>query len=430
MLDGSGSTSTGDTSTASNTDAATSWAATSQPEGFTGRYRSGPEDAPVRVVIFSDYQCSDCRGLEMQAKVLLGTRSDVSLSAKQFPLDVRCNPAMSTTMHENACKAAKIAEAAGLLRGNDGFWQMHHWLFERGGQFTDADLQRKLQEWGYDAAEFDRAMNSAEVAQRIRHDTLEAESLGIFFTPMVFINGVELRGYRTERALIRAVELIAASNPAPGSPLTDRPPAAASKYVDDWRHNPRQIMPQPFHVFPLGASAADAPVRIDVFADLQDANSAELDAKVRAHAEKLPNVVYVFHPFPFDQACNSVVSRTVNPLGCRAARAAETAGILGGDEAYWKMQQWLLANRESFTDQSLRAAATAQGLDADRYFETLESTPVSAAIGREVAAAKALNVNQLPSVYINGRFLPRWKHSETDIIGKVIETVTAQTNPQ
>jgi predicted DsbA family dithiol-disulfide isomerase len=120
----------------------------------------------------------------------------------------------------------------------------------------------------------------------------------------------------------------------------------------------------------------------------------------------------------------------VNPLGCRAARAAETAGILGGDEAYWKMQQWLLANRESFTDQSLRAAATAQGLDADRYFETLESTPVSAAIGREVAAAKALNVNQLPSVYINGRFLPRWKHSETDIIGKVIETVTAQTNPQ
>jgi protein-disulfide isomerase len=287
-----------------------------------------------------------------------------------------------------------------------------------------------LHEWGYDSAEFDQAKNSAEVAQRIRHDTLEAESLGIFFTPLVFINGVELRGYRTERALIRAVELIAAANPAPGSPLTDRPPAAASKYVDDWRHNPKQVMPQPFHVFPTDASAADAPVRIDVFADLQDANSAELDAKVRAHAERLPNVVYVFHPFPFDQACNSVVSRTVNALGCRAARAAETADILGGNEAYWKMQQWLMANRESFNDQTLRAAATSQGLDADRFFETLESTPVSAAIGREVAAAKALSVNQLPSIYINGRFLPRWKHSETDIIGKVIETVTAQTNPQ
>src|SRR5688572_896105 len=38
------------------------------PGGFTGRHRLGPENAPIRIVIFSDYQCRDCREMERQVK--------------------------------------------------------------------------------------------------------------------------------------------------------------------------------------------------------------------------------------------------------------------------------------------------------------------------------------------------------------------------
>lgn len=431
IIQGSGGTDSTTTNVTSSTATAPATAPTgvanastaaSQPQGFTGRYRSGPEDAPIRIVIFSDYQCNDCRNLEMQAKLLLGSRTDVSLSPKQFPLDIRCNPVLTSTMHDNACKAAKVAEAAGLLRGSEGFWQMHHWLFERGGDFSDPDLQRKLQEWGYDSAEFDQAMNSAEVAQRLRNDALEAQSLGILFTPMVFINGVELRGYRAERALIKAVDQISAANPKPALPLNDKPAQAATKYIGDWKFNPKQPMPEAVHAFPPGAPAASgAAVRVDVFGDLQDANTSELNAIVRGLVSKTPNAVYVFHAFPFDLSCNSTVSRTVNALACRAVRAAEAAAILGGDEAYWKMHQWLLTNREQFNDDTLREAAVAQGLDPQKFFETMESSAVSAAIAKEVAAAKSLAVSQLPSIYVNGRFLPRWKLDNVNVIERVIE---------
>ena len=33
--------------------------------GFTGRYRLGPEEAQARIVIITDYQCPDCRRVEV-----------------------------------------------------------------------------------------------------------------------------------------------------------------------------------------------------------------------------------------------------------------------------------------------------------------------------------------------------------------------------
>ena len=89
---------------------------------FTGRYRQGPEKAVYRIVLYTDYQCPDCFKVEDDIVQLMKTRSDISLSTKHFPFDKDCNPNMSMTLHGGACLAASMAEAAGLLNGNDGFW--------------------------------------------------------------------------------------------------------------------------------------------------------------------------------------------------------------------------------------------------------------------------------------------------------------------
>src|SRR6185295_4441596 len=81
------------------------------PTLFTGRYRMGPEVAPIRVVMFTGYQCPDCRKMEPQVEELLKTRKDVSISIKHFPFCPDCNR-HTPMMQPNGCWAARAAEAA------------------------------------------------------------------------------------------------------------------------------------------------------------------------------------------------------------------------------------------------------------------------------------------------------------------------------
>ena len=117
-------------------------------EPFTGRYLVGPAQAPIRIVIISDYQCPDCKIIESEVRRIMARRSDVSLSAKHHPFSTKCNDNISKDKHPNACWGARAAETAGILYGNDAFWKMHFWLFDRAGSFTEPELNATLAEWG------------------------------------------------------------------------------------------------------------------------------------------------------------------------------------------------------------------------------------------------------------------------------------------
>ncbi|MHC5005591.1 MAG: thioredoxin domain-containing protein, partial [Planctomycetota bacterium] len=326
--------------------------AAGEPEGFTGRYRTGPENAAIRIVILSDYQCPDCRRIELQARQILEERDDVSLSAKHFPMSSQCNPYWTgNDIHPNACWAARAAETAGRLRGNDGFWVMHHWLFDRRGSFTRDELIAYLQEQEYDVDEFLRIMNSQEMLDLVLADIEEGRSLGLHFTPMVFVNGVEMKGFMAKDALINTVAEVVASNPEPMSPTADVPPDAAQKYIDDWRERPAQRLPNVDEAWTRGPD--DAKVEIVVWGDLQEPNTAELDARIRRAIVERGDVQYRFLHYPMNDQCNPGVQRSIHPLACLAAKAAEAAGALDGVDGYWRMHDWLMDNREGLTPQQL-----------------------------------------------------------------------------
>ncbi|MCX5689992.1 MAG: DsbA family protein, partial [Planctomycetota bacterium] len=209
-----------------------------------GRYRFGPDVASVRIVMFTDYQCPDCYKIEQELKALMQSTPGLSVGIRYFPLSNKCNPAMGTSdLHPNACWAARAAETAGMLKGADGFWQMHHWLFDRKGGFTDAELVKGLAELGYDPVGFQKIMMSEETKKRVAEDVEFGQSLGIYFTPMIFINGVELRGWKAPKALTRAVTAAVAANPPPVAVGQDQPPDARSKYFEDWRAQPKVSLP-------------------------------------------------------------------------------------------------------------------------------------------------------------------------------------------
>jgi protein-disulfide isomerase/uncharacterized membrane protein len=183
-------------------------------QDLTGRHRLGPEHAPVRLVIFSDYQCPGCQRIDLEVRDLLARRNDLSVSTRHFPLNPNCNAATVHNTHPNACRAALMAEAAGLLGGEDAFWRMHSWLFDRGGDFTDAELQSGLRELGFDdAGTFLKTMGEEPARRRVREDIEQGRAFGVASTPTILVNGVELRGWNAPRGVERAVRAAAGVSP-------------------------------------------------------------------------------------------------------------------------------------------------------------------------------------------------------------------------
>lgn len=394
---------------------------------FTGRYRLGPENAPIRIVMFMDYQCTDCKAIESQAMALLQRRKDVSLSVKQFPMSNMCNPNINVNMHPNACWAARAAEAAGMLRGNDGFWQMHNWLFERGGSFTDANLPPALQQMGYDPQQFIQTMSGNNTNRLVQEDIAEGAALGLMYTPMIFINGVELRGFiGNPGALTRTVEELAATNPPSASPTQDQPPKAAQKYVDDWaKQAPRQFIARARN---WAVGPADAKVQIMVWLDYQEPFTAELDRHIKQAIADGRSIRYEVRQYPLDQSCNAGLPQTFRPFGCMAARAAEAAGALGGaggeaggNDAYWKMHDWLLAHQVPLNDDLLREGAKAAGVDPAALLAKMNEPEIAAIVSTDAANGRSFIMQGVPSVYVNNRWVPRWKLEGEDIFGRIVD---------
>lgn len=176
----------------------------------------GPVDAKHTIVVFSDFQCPTCARLadvmEERIKPMAARHGGYRLVFKHYPICTECNPEAKRNLHPKACIAARAAEAARLIGGNDGFWQMHDLLFSHRDGIKTADedwfVERGM-ELGFDANAFRDAMNSPAVLERIHRNIQEAVTLGegvvdedeldetkVSATPAVFIDNRQLRSWR------------------------------------------------------------------------------------------------------------------------------------------------------------------------------------------------------------------------------------------
>ncbi len=309
-----------------------------------------------------------------------------------------------------------------------------------------------------------------------RADIKEAVALGLHFTPMIFINGVELKGWSAPNALTRTVAELAATNPPPGTAADDRPPAAAEKYVADWQDQKPVTMPADSRTWRLGPEGAR--VRIVVWGDYQEPGTVQADGIIRAFLAGRSDVQYTFRHYPFNSDCNPGLTFQRHPLACWASRAAEAAGTLGGNSAYWRMHAWLMEHAEGpleaaaaelkvspdalrsalytmkpedrtaaaaklgidanhavqimqrAADTALRAAATDMGLDADKLLAAMGQPDVNTAITEDVAAGKKLpvlrygtrpGISGIPSIFINDRYVPRWQLEGRTVLESILQ---------
>lgn len=389
-------------------------------EPLTGRFPSAPMPAAIRIVMFTDYQCPDCRILEQQLAHVMKTYPGVSASIRFYPFSTTCNSRVTENLHPDACFAASAALAVGTFGGTDAFWDIHAWLFERKGSFTAPQLSQKVTSMGLDANTIVSIVNAQSNFGEIRSDIALGNDLGLRYTPMIFINGVELKGFTAPNALIRAVDALAKTSPAPATADNDRPPLAAERYIADWREAPAATMPERFSRRWLGDAAA--PTSIVLVGDYMEPGTFEVDAELRALVA-LPHAAfrYNFIQFPMNQDCNPQISFTKFPKTCTAARAAEAAFRIGGADGFWRMHEWLMNNRHILSDELLVNGAPAIQFDAAVLTEAMKGQPVADDLNEDALGVLSLGVTSLPTIYINNKPAVSWKVGNESILLRLIE---------
>jgi protein-disulfide isomerase len=142
----------------------------------------GPENAPVTIVEFSDFQCPYCRQVQAPLKKLLAEyEGKVKLVFRDFPL---------RNIHPQAQKAA---EAAHCAEEQQKFWPYHDKLFATTSLQID-DLKKVAQELELNMEQFTACLDSNKHAKGIDADMRDGQNAGVNATPSFFINGYPVSG--------------------------------------------------------------------------------------------------------------------------------------------------------------------------------------------------------------------------------------------
>lgn len=137
----------------------------------------GPTDAPVTIVVFSDFECPACRAaLPLLSDIQDAHAEHVRLVHKFYPLP----------KHTHA-KAAAYAAIAAMKQGK--YWDMEELLFENQESLTEQDLERYASELKLDLERFRKDVAAPETKAMVERDMKDAEEAGLAYTPFIFVNG-------------------------------------------------------------------------------------------------------------------------------------------------------------------------------------------------------------------------------------------------
>ncbi len=438
---------TNTTSESTATQASSTSVATSGPLGLEGRYRYGPAQAKVRILMWTDYQCPDCKSVEKQLDEVFAYARERNLelnaTIRHFPFSTYCNSNLTEDMHPDACFGAFAAEAVGELASavaadvaqspqvvqadvaaakSAAFWATHRWLFDRSGTFTPEQISDFAKTLGVDGQALIAKMDDEGIRARVKADIAQAIALGLRQTPMVFINGVELKGWNASDALMRTVKAIEASGPALATAEADKPASAAERFIAEWQNEVPVSLPERYRRRWLGP--ANATIEVVVVGDYEEQGSAEVDGLLRSYTKEttgLPIIRYNFVHFPVNQACNSVVPFTKHANACNAAFFAEAADLAGGPDAFWKIHEVLMNNRLGLAHLTAALIAPEGGVDMAVYQDALAQPWVREQVEADVHAAKPLNLTSIPAIYVNGKLVRNWKVENENVLAKILE---------
>jgi protein-disulfide isomerase len=162
----------------------------------------GPANAPVTVVIFSDFQCPLCKAeSEVIHKNIVETfPTQVRVYFRDFPLEA---------LH-NWARQAAVAGRCVYQQNPAMFWDYHDWVYENQSYIGLDNINSKLQEFatgkGLDGMQLSRCLEGKTTDPEVSASLAVGHSLQINATPTLFVNGRKLEGavpWETLQVLIK-----------------------------------------------------------------------------------------------------------------------------------------------------------------------------------------------------------------------------------
>jgi protein-disulfide isomerase len=351
----------------------------------------GPKDAPVTLLIFSDYQCPFCKRVAGTLKELTELYGDkLRLVWKDNPL----------AFHDRARPAADFARFVLSQKGDAGFWAAHDALFESSPELGEAALQDIAGKLGVNWNAAKAALSQNRFRARIERSIELANDFEARGTPYFFINGVRLSGAQPlekfkaliDEQLARAQELLGKGVPRAKlyAALTrdgKEPPAPETKQVA------APDATTPFR------GAPGAKVVIQEFSDFQcpfckrvQPTLLELEQEYRGQIK----LVWRHLPLPFHRHA------------ALAAEAAHEAFAQKGSAGFWAFHDALFEAQtepEGLARPQLEALAQKLGLDVTRFRAALDSHQHEKKVKADADIASQAGINGTPAFVINGYYL-------------------------
>jgi len=148
----------------------------------------GPENAPIVVTKFSDFQCPSCkRGALILHPLLIRYAGQVKFVYRNYPLDQSCNRKITRPLHPYSCEAAKIGVCA---REQGKFNEVYEAFFEHqeeiGVKTSPVNIGIGA---GLDSKQLETCLGKPETLAKVQSDIEEGIALGVEGTPTFFVNG-------------------------------------------------------------------------------------------------------------------------------------------------------------------------------------------------------------------------------------------------
>ena len=143
------------------------------------------ENAPIQMVIFSDFECPACRALsDLMPQILLRYGGKVNIQYFFYPLDNNCNPSMERPMHQYACKAAYVAVCSPV----ENFGVLHDEIFHNQEKIADylSDVIK--------SKKLETCVADPKTKEKVQSLIAAAAPFNIRSTPSFLLNGVKIEG--------------------------------------------------------------------------------------------------------------------------------------------------------------------------------------------------------------------------------------------
>ncbi|TGK28102.1 protein-disulfide isomerase [Leptospira gomenensis] len=173
----------------------------------------------------------------------------------------------------------------------------------------------------------------------------------------------------------------------------------------------------------------NAPITIVKYADFNCGHCMHTSKILKSFLSEYNGIIKVaYKNFPLDGNCNRLVGRkSPEASSCVAASAALCANQ---QNKFYPVYTGLYDDNEAgvmHTAATVIRLAERNGLNMDQFRSCMSSTKVRDQISREVEEAEVLKINSTPTLFINGKPLPKSGTPDVDFLRQLINQLINQS---